>query len=300
MKARDPSDPTSWRFQANIHGTRDEIPDAFADVWATCQHGTFFFLSWHRMYLYYFERILRAASAPLTVERGEARTTASVGIALASRDHDRPETLIEHADRAMYRAKTRGGNRYELFAPERGSGPERGSIEKQLRQAIELGELRLVYQPLVQLDTGAITGVEALVRWEHPDRGELLPAEFIPVAEESGLIVALGRLVLEEACRRSAAWSVPVHVNLSARQMADPNLADSVAHVIRSTGVDLQVLYDKITKKLNEYVIDPKVTVSLEKAQSAVFSVVGNMAQPGIRPMTRRLSVSEAVEVSIP
>jgi diguanylate cyclase (GGDEF)-like protein/PAS domain S-box-containing protein len=189
------------------------------------------------------ERILRAVSAPLAVERGEARTTASVGIALASGDHDRPESLIEHADRAMYRAKTRGGDRYELFAPERGSVPERGPIEKQLRQAIELGELRLVYQPLVQLDTGAISGVEALVRWEHPDRGELLPSEFIPAAEESGLIVELGRWVLEEALQQAARWRnagddpLTVNVNVATAQLAQGDFPRQVASALEESGL---------------------------------------------------------------
>src|SRR5438128_2089785 len=133
----------------------------------------------------------------------------------------------------------------ELFAPERGSGPERGSLEKQLRQAIELGELRLVYQPLVQLDTGAITGVEALVRWEHPDRGELLPADFIPAAEESGLIVELGRWVLDQALQQAARWqdAIPgddpltVNVNVATAQLAQGDFPRQVASALEESGL---------------------------------------------------------------
>jgi EAL domain-containing protein (putative c-di-GMP-specific phosphodiesterase class I) len=186
-------------------------------------------------------RNLRAAAArPLEVDGRPHRVTISVGIALSGGD-TQPETLVRDADTAMYRAKERGRDREELFDEELRTGVlHRLRIDQSLRGAEERGELSLVYQPLVALPNGDTVGVEALLRWQHPGLGQVSPAEFIPVAEQSGLIVPLGRWVLEQAVRQAARWDkrraagpFTVNVNLSARQIvADDGLVDAVAGLL--------------------------------------------------------------------
>src|SRR6266550_132464 len=204
------------------------------------------------------ERVVRAVSTPLIVKQGEALTTASVGIAMAAGTHDRPEVLVEHADRAMYRAKSLGGSRYEVFSPERIAPAARlGGIAIELRRAVVKGELRLLYQPRVELDTGRIVGVEALLRWEHPQRGVLLPADFIPAAERTGLIVELGRWVLAEAIEQAVRWGggppITVSVNVSTQELAQGDFASEVADVLATAGL-------------------PASSLRLEIAESAVLN----------------------------
>ncbi|HEX9313801.1 MAG TPA: EAL domain-containing protein, partial [Actinomycetota bacterium] len=204
------------------------------------------------------ERVVRAVSTPLTVKQGEALTTASVGIAMAAGSDDRPEVLVEHADRAMYRAKSLGGSRYEVFSPERTAPAARlGGIAIELRRAVVDGELRLLYQPRVELDTGKIVGVEALLRWEHPQRGVLLPADFIPAAERTGLIVELGRWVLAEAIEQAVRWGggppITVSVNVSTQELAQGDFASEVADVLATAGL-------------------PASSLRLEIAESAVLN----------------------------
>jgi len=219
-------------------------------------------------------RLARVFAEPFSLEGDDVHVaSASIGVVLRDGAQDDPEELLRDADAAMYRAKERGRARVELFDTgmlARAIG--RLQTEGDLRRALERDELRVVYQPIVALGDGRIRGFEALVRWQHPERGLLAPAQFIPVAEESGMIVALGRVVLEEACRQSAHWSalhgpVPIHVNLSARQVADPNLVDSIAHVLRTTGVDPANLVLELTESsLLERVHSPGETLSRLKA----------------------------------
>ena len=171
-----------------------------------------------------------AALAPLALEGTELRVTASIGIALAKPGEGTRDGLISDAEAAMFRAKERGRDRYELFDEEiRTRVLDRLQLERELRGAIGRDELRLFYQPIVSVTDGALVGVEALIRWHHPQRGLLLPAEFIPLAEESGMIVPVGKWVLEEACRQSVRWhegrpewpALRVSVNLSVRQLTD-------------------------------------------------------------------------------
>ena len=203
------------------------------------------------------ERIGALFTRPFVLAGIEHFVTVSVGIALAREAGERPETLIRDADVAMYRAKERGRGRYELFDQVmRARAVERLQLENELRRAIGRDELRMRYQPIVSLETGAVVALEALVRWQHPRRGLIVPADFIPTAEESGAIESLGRWVLERACHQAAEWHasnpdgfpVGMSVNLSARQVSQPDLPDLVAEALTSTGLDPSALSLEITE----------------------------------------------------
>jgi diguanylate cyclase (GGDEF)-like protein/PAS domain S-box-containing protein len=192
------------------------------------------------------QRIAAAFTRPFVLAGNEHFVTASVGIALAH-GGELPEELIREADAAMYRAKERGRARYELFDEVmRGRALARLRVENDLRTALERGELRLDYQPLVSLSDRSLKGVEALVRWEHPERGLVMPSDFILIAEEAGLIEPIGRWVLEEACRQAGRWyrsradaaPIGMSVNLSAAQLSRGDLPDLVASALRSSGLD--------------------------------------------------------------
>jgi diguanylate cyclase (GGDEF)-like protein/PAS domain S-box-containing protein len=202
------------------------------------------------------ERIAAIFARPFVLSGSEHFVTSSIGIALA-RGGEQADELIRDADAAMYRAKDRGRARYEVFDEGmRGRAIERLRVENDLRRALERGELRLEYQPVVSLRDFAIVGVEALLRWRHPERGEISPAEFIPIAEENGLIEPLGRWVLEQACRQAAQWyharpdaaPITMSVNLSAVQVTRRSLPDVVASVLRTTGLDPACLSLEITE----------------------------------------------------
>ncbi|HEY4097945.1 MAG TPA: EAL domain-containing protein [Baekduia sp.] len=201
-------------------------------------------------------RLAEAFHLPFAGGGDEHCLGASIGIALLDPDED-PEALLRDADAAMYRAKERGRGGIELFDTrmrERAVG--RLQIEAGLRRALEDDELEVHYQPIVDFDDGSIAAVEALVRWRHPERGLLAPDEFIPVAEESGLIVPLGRRVLELACTQAAAWAalrpgrppLPVHVNLSPRQLHDQSLVETVQATLAATGAVPAALALEITE----------------------------------------------------
>jgi diguanylate cyclase (GGDEF)-like protein/PAS domain S-box-containing protein len=215
-------------------------------------------------------RLARVFEEPFVLEGDDVHlAAASIGVVLRDGAQDDPEELLRDADAAMYRAKERGRSRVELFdSGMRARAIGRLQTEGDLRRALERDELRVVYQPIVSLDDGTICGFEALARWQHPERGMLTPAQFIPVAEESGMIVGLGRRVLETACRQAADWArVPVHVNLSARQLADPNLIESVADIVRTTGVDPANLVLELTESsLLERAHSPAETLARLKA----------------------------------
>jgi diguanylate cyclase (GGDEF)-like protein len=203
------------------------------------------------------ERVGRVAVTPFALGDGEVFVTMSVGIALGSGAHTRPEALIENADAAMYRAKARGGNRREVFdRGMRARAKRRLELHSALHRAVERGEFRVFYQPVVSLQSLLPVGVEALVRWQHPERGLVGPREFIGLAEETGLIVPIGTHVLHEACRQAERWRATepcrpplcIKVNLSARQFAHPNLVEVVAGILTETGVDPASVYLEITE----------------------------------------------------
>jgi diguanylate cyclase (GGDEF)-like protein/PAS domain S-box-containing protein/excisionase family DNA binding protein len=191
------------------------------------------------------EDALDAVSGAYRIDDSEVVVTASVGVVLAGEDSGDPDTLLRDADVAMYRAKDLGGGRIEVFDTAlRRRLLDRARTERDLRSALAHEELELHFQPIVALRDGDIRGVEALLRWRHAERGLIGPDDFIPVAEESGLIVPIGRWVLAEACRQLVSWDETlgievgyVSVNLSARQLADPELVGDVLHILRRTGI---------------------------------------------------------------
>jgi diguanylate cyclase (GGDEF)-like protein/PAS domain S-box-containing protein len=200
------------------------------------------------------QRISDAVAKPITLPEGEVFVTASVGIALSDSELDNPETLLRNADVAMYRAKEEGRARAALFQTDAHDRAVRHlRTGNELHRALERGELLLHYQPIVSLETGSIAGFEALLRWEHPERGLVLPDEFVGLAEETGLVVPIGSWVLEQACQQAAKWhaagsNLSISVNLSPRQLAEPSLPDDVARVLRTTGLDGDSLWLEITE----------------------------------------------------
>ena len=204
-------------------------------------------------------RVVGAFDKPFHVQGNDLSLTASVGVAVGALAGPAPELLLRDADVAMYRAKDGGRDRYEVFDETMlADATERLSVENQLRQGIAEGHLRLHYQPIVHLDTGAIAGFEALVRWQHPVRGLLPPLEFIPTAEQTGLIVPLGRYVLAEACRQAAAWTdahssgerLRMSVNVSAKQLVQPGWSDEVAQALAESGLAPRQLVLEITESV--------------------------------------------------
>lgn len=202
------------------------------------------------------ERIAGALRAPFTIDGRDLYVTASIGISVSIAGRERPGDLLRNADLAMYRAKRGGKDNYNVFDPSVNVHlPGRLNLESDLRQAVEREEFVVHYQPEVLLETGEIAGFEALVRWEHPKRGLVPPAEFVPLAEETGLIVAIGRWVLGEACRQAKGWreglgdTLPaVNVNLSPRQFRHPDLVKDVARVLRETSLSPRDLGLEVTE----------------------------------------------------
>jgi diguanylate cyclase (GGDEF)-like protein len=200
------------------------------------------------------ERIADALREPFTLAGREVFATASIGIAVGTVED--PGTLLRHADVAMYRAKARGKDRYEIFEPEmHAEVVDRLALEAELRHAVARDELELHFQPVINMEASKVLGVEALVRWNHPQRGMLPPATFIALAEESGLILPVGRWVLNEACRQGAAWQavnpgVQVAVNLSGWQLEQPDIVDEVAEVLERWQLPGRLLVLELTETL--------------------------------------------------
>jgi diguanylate cyclase (GGDEF)-like protein len=206
-------------------------------------------------------RIMEAFVLPVGVGAESVSVHLSVGIAASDGGSSSAEELIRDADVAMYKAKTSGKGHFEVFHPSMGEAVlERHGLKEELRLAIECQQLTLYFQPIVDLATGALVAEEALVRWEHPRRGLVGPAEFVPLAEETGLILSLGQYVLEEACRHARRRQAPtdarlgdgpevaIHVNLSAVELRDPDLVDRVRTTLSDAGVNARSLVFEITE----------------------------------------------------
>lgn len=202
------------------------------------------------------ERFARELEAPFRIDDGEVFVTASIGIALADDASIPAEALIRNADVAMYRAKDQGRNQHVVFQETVDRrAVEQLALEQALRAGIDNCEFELYYQPAVRLADGAMTKVEALVRWMRPGEGVVPPGQFIPLAEETGLVVPLGRWITQEACQRAATWPVlpdgsrvEVAINLSARQLADPGVIEVVEDAIRTSGVDPSRICFEVTE----------------------------------------------------
>ncbi len=202
-------------------------------------------------------RILAALAAPVTLDRGEVVIRASIGIAVGH-GSEGGEELLRRADIAMYAAKARGGNCHVTYEDGlHDTAVARMELKEDLRGALSRGELHVAYQPIVDLESGAIEGSEALIRWDHPKRGPIPPLEFISIAEDNGLILELGRWVLDTAARQARAWQqetgradLVISVNLSGRQIADAGFVDEVAAVLARSGLDPRTLTLEITESV--------------------------------------------------
>jgi diguanylate cyclase (GGDEF)-like protein/PAS domain S-box-containing protein len=227
------------------------------------------------------DRIMQMMEEPFTLEGKEVFVRASVGIATAEGERDGDvEELLRNADVAMYIAKERGKGRYQVFEPAmHDTALKRLELKADLQRAIEHDEYQLHYQPVIELETGRITGVEALIRWVHPVRGLVPPLDFIPLAEETGLIVPIGRWVMHEACRFAVELQTrfpsepPLHmaVNLSARQIARPELVDEVSEILFETGLDP----GSLTLEITESVMMQDMELSIER--------LGELKQLGVQ-----------------
>ena len=205
------------------------------------------------------DNVLRQLAAPFRLKKQEIFVTCSIGVVLGSAAYEHPDQVLRDADNAMYSSKEHGGDHYTVFdAGMRVVTQRRMEMELALRQALESGEITVHYQPIVSLSNGAITGVEALARWQHPRQGNITPSEFIPIAEETGLINDLGALVLRESCRRMVALGqanpdaakLTLSVNISGRQFKRPDFVEEVAGILAETGIDPSLVRLELTESV--------------------------------------------------
>jgi EAL domain-containing protein (putative c-di-GMP-specific phosphodiesterase class I) len=212
--------------------------------------------------------MLLAGAKGHSIDQHDLHLTTSIGISVYPDDGLDAETLIKNADTAMYQAKGKGRSGYQFFHPDMNNrAMERQFIEQNLRRALERKELALHYQPKFDLKRHVITGVEALLRWEHPVRGQILPDQFISIAEDCGLIQSIGMWVLAEACRQSRAWldaglpPITMAVNVSGRQFQSEGFEEAVTAILDQTHMELQYLELEVTESL--LMKSPELTASL-------------------------------------
>lgn len=203
------------------------------------------------------DRIQAELASPFNLNGRQASISVSIGIVLSETGYDRPEEVLRDADIAMFRAKAKGKACHELFdTAMRARAVARMELERELRQALEREEFRVHYQPIVSLETGQLAGFEALLRWQHPRRGLVPPAEFIPAAKKTGLIIPIGGWMLREACRQMHEWQMlfPTHpaltisVNLSGKRFAQPDLPEQIEQILQETGLRASSLRLEITE----------------------------------------------------
>ncbi len=226
-------------------------------------------------------KIIAAALNPFLLKGGEYHITASIGISTYPDDGEDEQTLMKHADIAMYLAKDHGKNNYQFYSAQINAHSfERLALESSLRHALERNEFLLHYQPKIDMKTGDFTGMEALIRWQHPDLGMVSPALFIPLAEETGLIVPIGRWVLKTACAQNKAWQeqglprLRISVNLSARQFTEENLVQDVARVLEETGLEPELLELEITESMVMYNPDQAVKLLSELKAMGLYVAI--------------------------
>ncbi len=214
------------------------------------------------------QKILAATASPFTLLGQEFRITVSIGISTYPQDGQDEQTLTKNADIAMYQAKAEGKNNFQFYSEKLNANSlERLALESSLRHALDRNEFQLHYQAKRDINSSRITGMEALLRWNHPDLGVLAPMQFIPVAEETGLILAIGKWVLKTACLQNVAWQklglprVNMAVNLTARQFADEHLLEDIALILNATGMDGELLEIEINESL--LMLDVKKTLQV-------------------------------------
>lgn len=222
-------------------------------------------------------KILEAISRPFIVDKTELFVTGSIGISMYPADGETPPVLLKHADTAMYQAKEDGGNISRFYSAEMSTRAiQRMQLETSLRRALSREEFVLYYQPLIDAQSGKIAGVEALLRWRHPLLGVVMPNDFIPVLEDTGLIGPVGEWVLREACEQYQRWRAAgmqparMSVNLSGRQFSDPSVRANIGQIIRETGIDATVLSLEITE-----------TVIMENADASIATATA-LAELGL------------------
>jgi diguanylate cyclase (GGDEF)-like protein/PAS domain S-box-containing protein len=202
-------------------------------------------------------RMLQTVAEAHSIDQHDLHVTTSIGLSVFPDDGSDAETLIKNADTAMYQAKENGRQSYQFFKPAMNvRAVERQSIEESLRRALEREEFMVHYQPKVKLSTGQISGAEALIRWKHPVRGLVPPSDFIPIAEDCGLIVPIGNWVLREACKQACSWvknglpTITMAVNISAMEFRDEDFLDGVFRILRETGLDPKLLELELTESV--------------------------------------------------
>jgi len=224
------------------------------------------------------QRVLNKVSEPMTIDGQELYITCSAGVSLYPADAPDVETLLKNADVAMYRAKEHGRNNFQFYTPEMNDlANERLALEHSLRRALERNELLLHYQPKVNLETGMIVGAEALLRWQHPEWGLIAPERFIPIAEETGLIVQIGAWVIRTACNQARLWQdaglppVIMSVNLSARQFRQESFVKVVTQILHETGLKPEQLEMELTESM------------LMHNANAAISILAGLKSIGVR-----------------
>ena len=226
------------------------------------------------------DRIIKSISKTIFLENHEISVTSSIGIVLFSTQYENAGEILRDADIAMYKAKKNNIKHYEIFNPEmREKAHARLELESELRHGLEFGEFELVYQPIMKVEGNHLVSFEALIRWNKPSKGYILPVEFIPIAEETGLIIPIGQWVIQEACQQISEWKqtippdfqISVNINLSTRQFSDPNLCESIKKNLEKYNIEGKNLVLEITE-----------SAIIEDRQS-VITTLNNLRELGVQ-----------------